>query len=272
LATYAIGDIQGCATTFERLLARIRFDPGPRGDRLWIVGDLVNRGPGSLAALRRVQAIARASDRHAVVLGNHELHLLARAAGVARPKKRDTLDELLAAPDRDRLLAWLRERPLLHREGRLVLVHAGLHPSWAVDRAETLAREAEAAIRRPGREAILTSIARGGPRVWDEGLSGESRVQAIVAALTLLRTCRADGMMCLEFKGHPDDAPEGCLPWYAIPHRRSRDARVVFGHWAMHGVQVASHHVATDDGCVFGRSLAAVRLDDDTVFTEPYAG
>jgi bis(5'-nucleosyl)-tetraphosphatase (symmetrical) len=269
VAIYAIGDIQGCATTFERLLARIRFDAGPRGDRLWLVGDVVNRGPRSLDVLRRAAALG---DRHVVVLGNHELHLLARAAGVTRAKKRDTLDEVLAAPDRDRLIGWLRERPLVHREGRLVLVHAGLHPSWTVDHAEALAREAEAAIRRSGAEDVLSSIARRGPRVWDDSFSGEARVQAIVSALTLLRTCRTDGMMCLEFKGPPDEAPEGCLPWYAAPDRRSRDARVVFGHWAMHGVDVAVDHVATDDGCVFGRSLAAVRLDDDAVFLEPYAG
>jgi bis(5'-nucleosyl)-tetraphosphatase (symmetrical) len=182
---------------------------------------------------------------------------------------RDTLAEVLAAPDRDELVAWLRERPLLHREAGVTMVHAGLLPDWTVAAAEGLAREAEAQIREP---AFLPALfAMKAPERWDPGLTGLERQALTVTALTRVRTVTADGRMCAKFSGHPNNAPEECVPWYDHPQRRSRGERIVFGHWAALGLHLQDDAVALDTGCVWGGSLTAYRLDDGTVEQEPSA-
>lgn len=262
MSTYAIGDIQGCFLTLQKLLKRIAFDP--RRDRLWLVGDLVNRGPRSLEVLRWAQGLG---DRIVAVLGNHDLHLLARAAGVTRPKRRDNLENILQALDREALLDWLRQLPLYHREGNLALVHGGLHPAWSLEEAETLAREAETALRGRKSKDALASIYTGRPEGWDPQSSGIPRLQAILHILTRIRICRPDGRLDFEFKGEPETAPKGYLPWYEIPHRRT--ATVVFGHWAALGLRLMPDVLALDSGCVWGRELTALRLEDRKVFQEP---
>jgi bis(5'-nucleosyl)-tetraphosphatase (symmetrical) len=264
MAIYAIGDVHGCFETLRALLARIGFSP--RHDRLWLVGDLVNRGPRSLETLRWAAGMG---DTLVSVLGNHDLYLLARAAGVAERKRRDTLDAVLEAPDSDYLLAWLHARPLLHREGDHVLVHAGLFPQWSVDLAERLARETEERLRgRTGDRLLRSSVAKR-PDRWREGLAAGARARIALAAMARLRALTADGRMCAEFSGSLSDLPSGCLPWFAVAGRRSAGAQVIFGHWAALGLRLAPGIAAIDTGCVWGQSLTAVRLDDGAVFQEP---
>ena len=257
MATYAIGDVHGCFKTLKRLLERIGFDR--REDRLWLVGDLVNRGPRSLEVLRWA---AENDDRLVAVLGNHDLHLLARASGVAAAKRRDTLDEVLEAPDADDLLDWLAARPLLHREDGWVMVHAGLFPAWTVEDAERTARETEAALA--GEEALdlLAAFGEKVPARWDDRLRGLERAQAALAGFAKLRTLSRDGVTCPEFSGPPADAPKGCLSWFEHPGRRSRGARIVFGHWAALGLYREDGLAGLDSGAAWGRALTALRLDD----------
>jgi bis(5'-nucleosyl)-tetraphosphatase (symmetrical) len=263
MATFAIGDIHGCYDTLRSLLARIRFDP--RSDRLWLVGDLVNRGPKSLAVLRWAMELG---DRVTAVLGNHDLHLLGRALGVAQAKRRDTLDQVLAAPDVDDLVAWLRARPLLHREDGCVLVHAGLFPGWSSDKAERLARETETWLRGEDGPRLIETVERKSPERWKGGLSEWERARAALAGFAKMRTVQADGRLCPEWSGVPEEAPKGCIPWFAVPDRKSDDAFVVFGHWAALGLHVQGNVAGLDTGCVWGRALTALRLDDRKIFQE----
>jgi bis(5'-nucleosyl)-tetraphosphatase (symmetrical) len=256
MATYAIGDVHGCFKTLQKLLRKIQYDA--RHDRLWFVGDLVNRGPRSLAVLRWA---AEQGDRIVVVLGNHDLHLLGRAAHVSAPKRRDSLAEILEAPDRDDLLDWLRHRPLLHREGEHLLVHAGLFPAWTPGRAEELAREAEAALRG-GAPDLLASNDRKLDEHWSESLPPEERVRVALAGFAKIRTLDEAGRMCASFSGSPDQAPEGCRPWFADPDRRSGGVTVLFGHWAALGLWMEDSLAGLDTGCAWGRELTALRLDD----------
>ncbi len=264
-----MGDLQGCSEPFRRLRERIGFRPGR--DRLWLVGDLVNRGPDSLGVLRWVR---RHAEDVTAVLGNHDLHLLATAAGRRRPGKRDTLAPVLAADDRDDLLAWLAGLPLLHREprdagGEHVLVHAGLHPRWTVDDAEEHAREVEAALGADGGAAVWEALALKGAPAWSDGLAGTARLASALAVLTRYRTCTPDGAPCEGFNGPPAEAPAGCVPWFEVEDRASRDATVVFGHWAALGFHRGPGVLALDSGCVWGGALTAVRLEDGEVFREP---
>jgi bis(5'-nucleosyl)-tetraphosphatase (symmetrical) len=264
MATYAIGDVHGCFQTLQGLLRRIAFDP--RQDRLWFVGDLVNRGPRSLEVLRWA---AEHDGRIVVVLGNHDLHLLARAAGVAEAKKRDTLDAVLGAPDRDSLLEWLRNRPFVHREEDVLLVHAGLFPSWKPGEAERLAREVEERLRSDKAPKLLATIVQKTAECWTDGLTGMDRLRAALAGFARLRTLDSSGCMCPDFSGPPQEAPKGCRPWFVIPERKSAGVKVIFGHWAALGLQVKDGIAALDTGCVWGRQLTALRLDDGTIFQEP---
>jgi bis(5'-nucleosyl)-tetraphosphatase (symmetrical) len=260
VATYAIGDIQGCMSSLERLLALINFSPTE--DRLWLVGDLVNRGPRSLDVLRW----ARDHDRVITcVLGNHDLHLLARAAGAAAHKKRDTLDDVLDARDADRLLDWLRRRPLFHAEGNLALVHAGLHPQWTIDDAKARAAEIEHELRAPTWRAFLAQLQGPTPR-WDARLGGGDRWRAILAYLARARMLKADGRVDTDFDGPPNEAPAGLVPWFQFPNAAWRTHTIVFGHWSALGLDLGAHHLALDTGCVWGRALTALRLDDRMVF------
>jgi bis(5'-nucleosyl)-tetraphosphatase (symmetrical) len=266
MATYAIGDVHGCFETLRRLLRQVAYDP--RRDRLWFVGDLVNRGPSSLALLR--WAVER-GDRIVAVLGNHDLHLLARAAGVAAARKRDTLEAVLEAPDRDDLLAWLRQRPLLHREGETLLVHAGLFPDWTPAGAERAAREVEERLQGDKGMRLLAAVDRKPAARWREELTGQERARTALAGFTRLRTLEENGRMC-DFSGPPAFAPRGCLPWFAVPGRQSAGATVIFGHWAALGLQIGDGIAALDTAAAWGRELTALRLDDWMLFREPSAG
>jgi bis(5'-nucleosyl)-tetraphosphatase (symmetrical) len=263
MATYAIGDVHGCFTTLEALLRRIGFDR--RHDRLWLVGDLVNRGPDSLAVLRWAREL---SEGAVAVLGNHELHLLARAAGLAKANPRDTLDELLAAADGEELIAWVREWPLLHRRGDDVLVHAGLLPAWTLEEAEELAGEVAAALRGEGGADLLAAGKGKALPPWGASLPPSARRRLGLAAFTNLRTLTADGRLCQRFAGPPEEAPPGCRPWFTLASRRPPEVRLVFGHWAALGLHRAPGLVALDSGCVWGGHLSALRLDDGALFQE----
>jgi bis(5'-nucleosyl)-tetraphosphatase (symmetrical) len=260
MATYAIGDIQGCMASLERLLALIDFSPDD--DKLWLVGDLVNRGPRSLDVLRWAQEHDRVIT---CVLGNHDLHLLARSAGAAPEKKRDTLDDVLNARDADRLLEWLRSRPLVHADGKWAMVHGGLHPQWTIDKAKALGAEIERELRAPTWRAFLAQLQGPTPR-WDDKLGGGDRWRAILAYLSRARMLKADGRVETDYDGPPAGAPAGLVPWYAVEGAAWRTHTVVFGHWSALGLDLGPHHVALDTGCVWGRSLTALRLDDRMVF------
>jgi len=266
MAVYAIGDVQGCYRHLLRLIDHIRFDPSR--DRLWFVGDLVNRGPDSLGVLRCIKQLGTAAS---VVLGNHDLFLLAVAAGVMDLRPKDTLHDVLAADDREELLEWLRRRPFLHREGRYVMVHAGMLPQWTIDEAEQFAQEAAQALSGLDHAAFLRTLFHESPH-WSPGLLGLSRRAAAVRVLTKLRTCSEDGSVATGFSGPPEQAPPGHRPWFHITARRSTDATIIFGHWAALGLYLTDNVMALDSGCVWGRALTAVRLEDRHVFQIPCNG
>ena len=264
MSTYAIGDIQGCCTEFRQLLERIRFDPST--DRLWMVGDLVNRGPDSLGVLRLVKSLGNAAI---TVLGNHDLHLLAVAEGAAELHRSDTLDEVLAAPDRDELLAWLRRQRLLYVENNFVLVHAGLLPGWTVAQAQQLAHEVEAALRGKRYHEFFTHMYGNRPDHWEDDLTGHKRMRVITNAFTRMRICTAQGKMEFKFKGEVQDVPDGYTPWFDLPNRASADATVIFGHWSALGLKVTPRVIALDTGCLWGGALSAIRLEDRELFQIP---
>ena len=260
MATWVIGDVHGCFATLSRLLDRIRYER--RRDRLWMVGDLVNRGPRSLEVLRWAAGLG---DKLVTVLGNHDLHLLARARGLVEPRRRDTLDEVLAARDGDDLLAWLLARPLFHRDGDWTLVHAGLFPAWTLSQAERLARDTEAVLQGKNGDALLRADRKVAER-WDEGLGGIARARAALAGFARLRTLMSNGRMCPDFSGTPDEAPDGCAPWFERPRRSAgRGNTVIFGHWAALGLYRQDGVVCLDSGAAWGRALSAIRLDDGAI-------
>jgi bis(5'-nucleosyl)-tetraphosphatase (symmetrical) len=261
LATYAIGDIQGCFASFEALLERCAFDPAQ--DRLWLVGDLVNRGPRSLETLRFVRDLGTAAI---TVLGNHDLYLLMLAEGFGKRSKSDTLDAILTAPDRDDLLDWLRRQPLCHVEGGFCLVHAGLLPQWSVAQARGLAAEVEQALVAPNYREFMANMWGSEPASWSDDLQGWPRLRVIVNAMTRMRFCSPDGVMEFRTKGELDDAPAGYLPWFRVPGRRSEDTVLVTGHWSALGLRIEPNLLALDSGCLWGRHLTAVRLEDRAVF------
>jgi bis(5'-nucleosyl)-tetraphosphatase (symmetrical) len=261
MAIYVLGDIQGCYTEFEQLLELIEFDQNK--DQLWLVGDLVNRGPASLQVLRRVKALGAAA---VTVLGNHDLHLLAVAAGVAEQQRSDTLDEILQAPDRDELLGWLRQQRMLHVHGEHVMVHAGLLPEWTVAQAQGLAREVEQALRGADYVTFLEKMYGNTPQQWDDALTGYKRLRVITNAFSRLRVCSAQGEMQYKFKGEVKDMPQGYLPWFEVPGRASAQATVLFGHWSALGLLVRPNVIALDTGCLWGGTLTAIRLEDRKLF------
>ena len=264
MATYAIGDIQGCYHSFLSLLEVIRFDPVK--DKLWLVGDLINRGSGSLETLRW------AKDHESslmMVLGNHDLHALAVAEGYVRVHRSDTLQPILDAPDRDELLEWLRFRPMMHVEGDLVVVHAGLLPQWYAEQALELGHEVETALRGDGYQDFLSQMYGNYPLRWDASLQGMDRLRMITNAMTRLRVCTLDGAMDFDFKGELEDVPAGTVPWFDMPERHSSDATVIFGHWSALGLQQRDNLYALDTGCLWGGKLTALRLEDKQVFQVP---
>lgn len=264
MSIYAVGDIQGCDQEFEQLLQSIGFSP--KRDRLWLVGDLVNRGSGSLQVLRKVKSLG---DAAVTVLGNHDLHLLAVAAGVAEQSRGDTLDEILEAPDREELLEWLRHQRLMHVEGENALLHAGLLPQWSVKQAQSLAREVEQVLRGDDYVNFLKKMYGNKPDHWQDELAGYDRLRVISNAFTRMRVCTPQGEMQFKFKGELKDVPDGYLPWYEVQGRASVGATMIFGHWSALGLVVQSNVIALDTGCLWGGPLTAIRLDDRKVFQVP---
>lgn len=259
MAVFAVGDIQGCYDELQRLLERVDFDSD---DSLWLTGDLVNRGPKSLATLRFVKSLG---ERAFCVLGNHDLHLLAVAAGAAKPKRADTLDGVLNAPDRDELLHWLRHLPLMHHDELLgyTLIHAGLPPQWDLTVATSCAMELETVLRGDAHMDFFRHMYGNQPQRWSADLHGMERLRFIVNCFTRLRYCNAEGDLDLASKGAPGSQPAGYLPWFEVPGRKSASLHILFGHWSTVG-DVNTHNVhPLDTGCVWGGSLTAMRLDGD---------
>lgn len=265
MATYAIGDLQGCHAEFAALLERLAFDP--RRDRLWLVGDLVNRGPDSLACLREVKALG---DAARVVLGNHDLHLLAVARGGARLKRNDTLAAILEAPDREALLDWLQAQPLLVRDASRVMMHAGLLPQWSLDQACVLAAEAQRQLTGETVGAFLEGMYGNEPALWRDDLDGIDRLRFIVNAFTRMRFIDAEGRLEFAAKEGLDSAPAGFAPWFTFP--RADDPHILFGHWAALEGRTPGSRVraeALDTGCVWGNRLTALDLDSGERISEP---
>ncbi len=265
MATYAIGDIQGCFTSLQHLLNRISFQP--HIDRLWLVGDLVNRGPDSLGVLRYLKQLGQAVR---VVLGNHDLFLLAVAEGIVPVRPKDTIQDVLAAPDRDELVAWLRRMPLHHREGEYLMIHAGVLPQWTVSDTVQFARDVETVLSGPGYRDFLQQLFHGPTPQWTPSLTGIERLVSIARVLTRLRTCTPSGEMS-NFSGPLEHTPVGFAPWFGILGRLSADATIITGHWAALGLRMEPDHLALDSGCVWGRQLTAVRLEDRKVFQAEYS-
>lgn len=257
MATYVIGDVQGCLEAFQELLVAIAFNPAR--DKLWLAGDLVNRGENSIGMLRWCMDH---DDQVVAILGNHDLHLLAVAEGYVPPHRNDTLDEILDAPDRTEVLEWLRFRPMLHREGDWLMVHAGLLPEWTPDLAESLARELEAALRGPDWRRFLEQMYGNEPRRWDAALVGQDRLRLVANAMTRLRYLHEDGNMEFLHKGALDSAPAELIPWFDFPGRQSQGMQVLFGHWSTLGLFQRPDVVGLDTGCLWGGQLSALRLED----------
>ena len=265
MTDYAIGDIQGCYERLLDVLAKVDFSPSR--DRLWVAGDLINRGPSSLETLRYVESLGSSA---VVVLGNHDLHLLAAAHGHAGLKNKDTLQPILDAPDRAELLGWLQSQPLLVEvpEFQAVMTHAGLPPLWRLDEARARALEVETVLASPDKaEAFFANMYGNTPAGWHDGLEGTDRWRVITNYFTRMRFVNDAGELDLGSKGEPDQPPAGFMPWFEHPQRRERDIRVLFGHWAaLEGRTGTAGVEALDTGCVWGGCLTALRLDDGRRF------
>ena len=262
MAIYAIGDVQGCHDQLTRLLDKIDFKDDR--DQLWFTGDLVNRGPKSLQTLRLIRSMKANAT---VVLGNHDLHLLATAYHHLKPAKKDTLDAILGAPDREELLTWLRSRPLIHVDTELGLsmVHAGLHPQWSLAQAQALASEVESVLRSDRHTSFYKHMYGDKPRSWSEDLKGWPRLRFITNILTRLRYCDESGRARLNAKGPPGTQSSGLLPWFEIKSRRSKKDPIIFGHWST--LALVKDYKFTnvyplDTGCLWGGELTALRIDE----------
>jgi bis(5'-nucleosyl)-tetraphosphatase (symmetrical) len=262
MTTYAIGDVQGCFYALERLVQQLQFNP--LKDRLWFVGDLVNRGPQSASVLRYIKQLG---DAAVTVLGNHDLHVLAVAAGCVPAREKDTFHDVLTAPDCDDLVEWLRHQPLLYKEADIALIHAGLLPQWSVKDADTYAKDVQSILQSADHRSFLTALYDDKrARRWSSGMTGMDRLVVIAKVLTRLRICTVEGKMDLSFKRPPEQAPSGYLPWFQVPNRLNTDATILFGHWAALGLHIQDNVMGLDSGCVWGRQLTAVRLEDRQVF------
>lgn len=253
----AFGDIQGCRDAYQRLLTKA----APSDDTpLWFAGDIINRGPESLNTLRDLMALG---NRAVTVLGNHDLHLLSVSAGIRKSKKGDTIDEILAAPDVEDLLDWVRHRPIAHFENNMLMVHAGVLPQWDIATTLELADEFQKALRAPDWKTMLASLYGNEPNKWRPKLKGADRLRVVCNAFTRLRFCTIDGEMDFTSSGTLESAPPGCLPWFDVPSRKTMDATVVFGHWAGLGLVVRDNLIGLDSGCVWGQQLTAIRLSSN---------
>lgn len=257
MTRYAVGDVQGCWKSLQCLLENVDFDP--RHDVLWSVGDIVNRGPQSLECLRFFVQLG-ASAR--VVLGNHDLHLLAVANGIRKLKRGDTLQPILDAPDRDELLAWLTRQPLFYCESDYAMVHAGLAPQWTLTRAQQLSDEVSTTLQSQQLVEFLREMYGDTPDVWSDKLQGMERLRVITNYFTRLRFCTAQGALDLKSKEGPDTAAPGFMPWFEVPSRKSAGAKVIFGHWAtLLGRAERDDVFALDTGCVWGHKLTLLNLE-----------
>ena len=259
MALYCVGDIQGCDDAFERLLATIGFSPSR--DTLYVLGDLVNRGPDSAAVLRRCITLG---DSVRALLGNHDLHLLAAAYGTRRPSRRDTLQDILLAPDRDEMLEWLRHQPLArrvhHGGGDLLMVHAGVLPQWTAEETLAYAGEVEAVLQSREFAGFLQQMYGNSPDLWSPELQGTDRLRVIVNALTRMRFCSPEGRMDFESTESASEAPPGLVPWFDAPGRRTLNTLIAFGHWSTLGWLDRADVLGLDTGCVWGGCLSAVRF------------
>ncbi|MCC7227113.1 MAG: symmetrical bis(5'-nucleosyl)-tetraphosphatase [Burkholderiaceae bacterium] len=255
---WMIGDIQGCCSSLDELLAHPEIAQDANA-RFWFAGDIVNRGPQSLTTLRRLMAL---EERSVAILGNHDLHLLAIAAGVRRPGKNDTLLEVLDAPDANEIIDWLRQRPLAHFEAGHLMVHAGVLAKWDVSKTLQLAHEVETSLRGNNWQKVLQKMYGDEPDHWKDDHSGGKRFRVIVNALTRMRMCTLKGRMVLAIKSAPNHRNQGLVPWFDVPDRATREVTVVFGHWSTLGLVLRSDVICLDTGCVWGGSLTALRLQD----------
>jgi len=260
MSTYVVGDIQGCLKPLKCLLKEVNFQPDK--DALWSVGDIVNRGPKCLKTLR---FLYKMRDNLVVVLGNHDLHLLAVAAGVREPSRSDTLDKILKAPDRDELLAWLIRQPLLHQQHGYTLVHAGIPPQWTVDQAASYAAEVESTLRSPDCLEFFKQMYGNEPTLWSDQLQGMERLRVITNYLTRMRYCTKDGVLDLDSKGpqpNPNLGDKKVSAWFSHPKRKSVHDRILFGHWAsIEGQTDSPNAIGLDTGCVWGGALSLYELE-----------
>jgi bis(5'-nucleosyl)-tetraphosphatase (symmetrical) len=256
MAIYLLGDLQGCSQAFDRMLAQLSFSPSR--DTLYLLGDLVNRGPDSAGVLRRLRALEGAAWP---LLGNHDLHALAVHAGVRPPHRQDTLQALLQAPDAPELLHWLRQQPLARQAHGVLMVHAGVLPGWSARQTLALAEEVSHALRAPDWITFLRSMYGNAPNAWDDRLQGIDRLRVIVNALTRLRFCTARGEMEFATKEGAGQAPPGFMPWFDVPGRRTADETVAFGHWSTLGWLGRKDVLSLDTGCVWGGRLSALAID-----------
>lgn len=266
MATYAIGDIQGCFSELQHLLDRVEFSSQ---DTLWFCGDIVNRGPQSLETLRFIHSLG---DQAVVVLGNHDLHMLAVWHGGASFKKSDTLRSVFEAEDKAELLNWLQQQPLLHHDSDLgyTMVHAGIPPCWSLSTAQKLAQEVEGILRSHRAKDFFLNMYGNQPDQWSRSLEGWDRLRLITNYLTRMRFCTTESQIEFVSKGGLETQPDNFLPWYLHPNRKTSDQRIVFGHWAaLEGKADHPNVFALDTGCVWGSSLTAMRLEDQTLFTVP---
>ncbi|WP_101758214.1 symmetrical bis(5'-nucleosyl)-tetraphosphatase [Oceanicoccus sp. KOV_DT_Chl] len=258
MTRYAVGDIQGCLQPLQCLLAEVQFDP--QHDQLWLVGDLINRGPESLATLRYLKSLG---DSTRIVLGNHDLHFLAVASGAINAGKSDTFDEILAASDRPQLISWLLQQKLMYSDpsADYHMTHAGIPPQWTLQQAATYAREVEAVLTSEHAADFFQHMYGNEPATWDENLSGWTRLRVITNYFTRMRFCRADGELDFKHKLNSIDRPD-FLPWFAHHHRRTKNQQIIFGHWAaLEGKTNTPNTHALDTGCVWGRSMSLMNLE-----------
>ena len=246
---YVIGDVQGCAEPLARLLAQI-----PAHADVWFCGDLINRGPDNLGVLRQVRALG---SRARVILGNHDIHLLGVAAGVRTQGRSDTLDDILLSPDCEDWLNWLRQWPLAHYEHGILMVHAGVMPQWSLKQVLQYSDEAHTLLASNGYIEHLKTLFGSSPNHWKNTLRGAERLRVIINAFTRMRVCAPDGTMDFQFKGEISDVPDGLLPWFRLPQRKTADQAIIFGHWSALGLHYENNTICLDTGCVWGQELTA---------------
>jgi bis(5'-nucleosyl)-tetraphosphatase (symmetrical) len=264
MATYAIGDIQGCYHAFQALLQKIQYDE--KRDTLWLVGDIINRGSGSLEVLRWCYEHQQSLN---MVLGNHDLHALAVKHNIKQANRHDTLQTSIEAANSDVLFSWLRDQPLLHAQNiagqDYAMVHAGFFPQWTLDHAITLAQEVETALRADTYNVFLAHMYGNYPKSWHDDLTGFDRLRAVTNAMTRMRVCSPAGEMEFEFKGELQDIPQGYMPWFDVPERRSQNTAIICGHWSALGLHHHNNIYALDTGCLWGGKLTAMCLETQVI-------